>query len=460
MKTPDPIKITKNGYKVWEHPQNSGIKIRERKNPSGSIGYRITLPVALTGKFEAEHHQKANLQGALDYAETTFDNKRRYGTSAKNLETYEREAAVKALKLIRGQPCSLDELVRKHLEVLGQCHEAGLQLDDVIKAGISKLKPAGGSKTLRDVTDELMAIKEAGHLRERTIRSFRGRSNRICQKFGNRPIHELTKDEIFQWLISIPGSGRTRQNYRVDFGEILRFAANRQYMDQNPLDGLAKQETNAIVGVEENRNINILTLEQTQSLLTAAQKTQDAAYGNKRNGHRTVGMLPAIILGLFCGLRTEELKRLDWQNIHLEGNKPYVSLGSEITKKRRKRNVEIPENAKEWLLTCQKAEGPVGEHLHITDFDKRFRKVIQEAGFGHWKVDAKTKKKVWHSEWKENYMRHTYGSALYAKTNDSMLVSSQLGHKTDDVLFAHYRELMTGEIAESYFNLLPLADRT
>ena len=54
-------------------------------------------------------------------------------------------------------------------------------------------------------------------------------------------------------------------------------------------------------------------------------------------------MLPSIVLGLFCGLRTEELKRLDWKNVHLDGEKPYVSIGSEIAKKRRKRNVRLIE---------------------------------------------------------------------------------------------------------------------
>lgn len=455
MKQPKPLKITAQGYKVWEHPKGSGIKIRERKNPSGSIGLRITLPVQLTGKFEAEHHQKPSLEEAFHYAENRFEDICSYGVTSKNLQAFERTEAVKALELIEGTNFKIDELVRDHLKILNQCEAEGLSINEVIKAGILKLKPTGGTRTLRQVADELMSIKEGGHLRERTVRSFRGRSNKICKQFGDHPVNELTKGEIFKWLISIHGSGRTRQNYRVDFGEILRFAANQQYLDRNPLDGLARQETNAIVGVEENRQINILDLEQAKRLLKAAQETQNTPYGNKKASPRTIGMLPAIVLGMFCGLRTEELKRLDWKNVHLDDAKPYVSIGHEIAKKRRKRNVEIPENAKAWLLTCQKEEGPVGEHIHITDFDKRFRKVLQAGEFGRWEEHKITKKKVWHSDWKENYMRHTYGSALYAKTNDSMYVSSQLGHKSDDVLFAHYRELMTQESAEKYFSITP-----
>lgn len=451
MKEPKPFKITKAGSKVWEHPIGSGIKIRERKNPSGSIGYRITLPVNLTGKFEAEHHQRHTLQAAFDFAETRYGDVTRYGTSSKNLQPHERVEAVKALKMTSGRGIALDELAKHYLALQQDCEEAGLKIDDVVKAGILKLRPEGGLRTLRQVADELLAIKSSGHLRERTVRSFRGRANTICKQFGQCPINELNKDEIFQWLISIKGSGRTRQNYRVDFGEILRFAASKRYAQQNPLDGLTKQETNAITGVEENRQINILTIEQTKRLLAAALATQDAPYGNKRNGSRRVGMLPAIVLGLFCGLRTEELKRLGWQHIHLDEEKPYVSIGSEIAKKRRKRNVEIPENAKAWLLPYKQNSGPVGEHRHVTDFDKRFRKVLQAGEFGYWK-DIK-KKKVWYSEWKENYMRHTYGSALYALTNDSMYVSSQLGHRSDDVLFAHYRELMTKDAAGEYFSL-------
>jgi hypothetical protein len=55
-------------------------------------------------------------------------------------------------------------------------------------------------------------------------------------------------------------------------------------------------------------------------------------------------------------------------------------------------------------------------------------------------------------EWKANSMRHSFGSYHYALYGDSVATSRELGHKTgDDILFCHYRTLVSQEEAEKYW---------
>jgi len=47
----------------------------------------------------------------------------------------------------------------------------------------------------------------------------------------------------------------------------------------------------------------------------------------------------AIVPGLFGGIRSEELKRLQWDAVRLNEEHPFVVTGPEIAKKRRLRKI-------------------------------------------------------------------------------------------------------------------------
>ena len=76
---------TKSGLRVCEFPKKSGIKIRERINPSGKIGYRISVPARLTGKQKAEFKQKATLEEAAEWAKHRYEQTLNYGRMARHL---------------------------------------------------------------------------------------------------------------------------------------------------------------------------------------------------------------------------------------------------------------------------------------------------------------------------------------------------------------------------------------
>jgi integrase len=185
-----------------------------------------------------------------------------------------------------------------------------------------------------------------------------------------------------------------------------------------------------------------LTVGEATRLLTSARETDAELH-----------LLPAVVLGLFCGLRTEEIKRIGWDSVHLSETAPLVTVGAAIAKKRRIRHVPIPENAVAWLSLCTKREGNLTDGDPAKNaFPKQFRKLLKKAGFGQ-EVNGKCR-----SAWESNAMRHSFGSYHFALHGNSLETSRLLGHKaSDQVLFDHYRALASKKQGEAYFAIRPLA---
>ena len=235
--------------------------------------------------------------------------------------------------------------------------------------------------------------------------------------------------EIKEELLDEPqGNLQIRETKAIHFGKSIGFAFDLRFK--------------SIYGRESSdiREPNILTVKEAESLLDAART------------HLDLDLLAAVTLGLFCGIRTEELKKLEWKDIRMDEKQPFVVISSRIAKKRRIRNVDIPPNALTWLKVCRKKSGAVARNEYISDYQKRFRNLQRLAGFGEW--IQKGDKRIWKSTWKENSIRHSFGSYHYALHGDSMLTSRLMGHKEGDaVLFEHYRALVSSESAEKFFNL-------
>ena len=166
--------------------------------------------------------------------------------------------------------------------------------------------------------------------------------------------------------------------------------------------------------------------------------------------HLEIGLLGAITIGVFCGVRVEELKKLEWPDIKDSGNDPIVTISGKIAEKRRIRHVNIPQNALKWLSLCTERSGSLIDTTYYKDYPKRFNKLLKLAGFRR-KVKGK-----WVSDRETNAMRHSFGTYHYALHRNPFETSRQLGHKSNDqVLFDHYRALATKEQGEAFFLIVP-----
>jgi len=424
------LQIAKKGWA--EVPKHSGIRVRKVQNRSGGAcfgeAFKVEVPHRVTGRGR-KRKQFNTYEAAEKFAFHEFRRYQKLGQDHASLFMDLSTAELFQLKT------AWDE-IGKHED---------LSILEAVQFAIKRLRPHGGNKTFEEVCNELIESKELrlekGYLREKTVRDFKFRCVRIGKKLGAIEITKLSCEAIVDWVQSQNLSARSNLNYLNTIGEILNYAIQRRYLSENPMTLLTQVDRKALVGNQEEKQPGILTVDEATRLLQAACD------------HPELDLLPSVILGLFCGLRTEEIKRLDWQYVKFtppDGETPYVEIPSEIAKKRRLRIVDIPDNALAWLALCVDRDGLIAPNEHINQFQKFFKHLVRYAGIGHYTDHGK-----WVSGWKINAMRHSFGSYHYALHGSAEKTCSQMGHKQDDVLFTHYRALVYKRDAEQYFTIKP-----
>ncbi|MBE2216407.1 MAG: tyrosine-type recombinase/integrase [Opitutaceae bacterium] len=438
-------------HPTWVHPEGSGIKVAEVANKTGGdsfgVSYQVRVPSKLLGvPGKREFTQYLTKADAFKHAEDRFLALKGLGTQF---------AAVPPA--VQRQAAMAWGILSKHNQQAG----INLHLLDVVEAGIRALCPEGGRKTLSDVVAELLNGKEARHaagkLDSSTLHDFRVRAKKIEAEFGSRFVGDIQHTEIAAWLRKIQKEGgregeglswRSVLNYRLILSGIMKHAKARQYCHANPFDRFTLEDLKGLGGTNDDRNlddINILSVDESRRLLNAALESGDT------------GMLATVVLRLFCGIRTAEVCKLDWSEVHWLDAKPYVHIPAGKAKKRRIRHVDIPENACAWLKLCNPpAKGAIvpgsgNARKDSKAYCARFQSITKAAGIGR-----ENAKGGWESEWESNDTRHSFGSYHYALHGDALKTAAQMGHKgSDDVLFAHYRQLVREEAAAEFFGILP-----
>ena len=407
----------RSGLDKTEYPTGSGIYIKEIINQTdGNVyngSFQVIVPAKVTGA-ERKRSQFKTKKEAKDFALEQYNGSKNEGHEFFRITDTER---------------------RQFAYVLPQLRDAGISIEEAVNHALKTLKPQGGDRSIDQIVDELIESKriryERKDLRERSYRDFRHRSTAFADEFRGAMATEFQMTghaEIKQWLIEMEVEPRTTKNYLSVVSEVLKYALQKRYMIYNPLDALTDTERKELCGSENTKEPSILTPAEAEKLITTAAETNDE-----------LGLLGAVTLALFCGIRTEEVKQLQWEAVKAEEG--FVTIGSDIAKKRRIRNVTLSENAKQWLKLAAKETGPVTNNNHYNHYQKRFRKLRMKAGFETWPANA---------------MRHSFGSYHYALHEDAMWTSRELGHKGNDtVLFDYYRALTTKKQGERYFSIAP-----
>jgi integrase len=108
-------------------------------------------------------------------------------------------------------------------------------------------------------------------------------------------------------------------------------------------------------------------------------------------------------------------------------------------KDRQRRHVKIHSTLEKWL--------DLDGDLPAKNLRKRWARVRLKSGLVK-EVDGKLE------GWEPDCLRHTFASAWLAMHGAESTIQ-QLGHGDYDMLFGHYRTLMTKEQAEKIFSLTP-----
>lgn len=397
----------KNGrQRVWP-------SIKRVVNPGGKESWVIDLGRRLPS--EPRRQRFDSEDAAKQVADRYREQFSTAGLDAFKLSARDREDASAALKVLA---------------------DSGTTLEAAAKFFMSHNFPEGGERSVEEVVKDFIAFKEGRQRRrEKTLRDYKGRLSRFCATFGQRPIKSITPPEIDAWIgqdakreaVTQEGDHRVLNTF-FNFARGTRdrkgkFTAKPYRLD-NPMDRVPRPES------VEKLPGRCLTIEETTRLLDAALKTQEE-----------FELLPYTVLGLFCGIRTEELQKLQWRHVNVPAG--LVTIEAGIAKAGFHRHVPIPENARFWLASAGIPPADDADTLIIPrGFNKRWEQVRRQAGL--------------FKKWPKNALRHSFGSYASDKWDEAE-TRKRMGHRTPDILIRHYKTLVMPGTGERYFTLLPPA---
>jgi len=301
------------------------------------------------------------------------------------------------------------------------CQEAGCSFLDAVRFYSAEWKKRQIVKiTIPELVPEFLAAKGQDGCGSRYLDDARLRLKKFAKAFTGQ-ISVIMPREIDDFLRSLSGSNRSRNNVHTILGSFFSFARMRGY--------LPKTERTAMESVPRAKlqpaTIGILTPEQFAAVLQRASRKT----------------LPAFVLGGFCGMRQSEICRLDWSSIFPE--RQIITANASITKTARRRIVPIPDAARAWLEPIAKSHGPVIEYSSQINLCIMMRPVWKAAGVKP----------------TQNCLRHSAASYQLALTGNAPQTTLDLGTSVK-MLMEHYRELVTKEDAQKWFSIFPPREKT
>jgi integrase len=139
--------------------------------------------------------------------------------------------------------------------------------------------------------------------------------------------------------------------------------------------------------------------------------------------------LALLAIGGFAGLRMAEIKRLDWKAVDLD--RRIITLRADQAKTASRRIVPISDNLAAWIELLPR-EGKV-----VSTVAPDLTKLAEKLGM----------------EWPRNALRHSYISYRLAIVKDAAKVALEAGN-SPDIIFKHYRELVTEQEAKEWFAIM------
>lgn len=191
-----------------------------------------------------------------------------------------------------------------------------------------------------------------------------------------------------------------------------------------------KSNAGAVGGNDEilGRGLDLPTA--LAALATAATALQRLAISfDDLSAARDIDVRTARVLALryFAGLRSAEMNRLEEEDIRLD--RGFIEVPAVKSKTRQRRLVMIQPNLRAWL----DLEGTLPG-----DQEKRVSKVVLASGV----------------EWPRNVTRHSFVSYHLAQFQSAGKTALEAGH-SEQMLFQHYREVVTPADAIAFWGIVP-----
>jgi site-specific recombinase XerC len=286
-----------------------------------------------------------------------------------------------------------------------------IQLLAAIREGkpvVSKISSQGaaGALTVAELCNQFLESKyKAGRsdnyvgLLIKELRSFA--KERIA-----RPVASISAAEIETWLHGQGWSAPTKRGRLITLKNLFAWAIKRDLLAVNPALGV---DLPRVIGSAPG----IHTPETVAHVLETARRVD-------------LNVMRCMAVRYFAGLRTSEAVALEEKEI---GEK-FIEVTAAKAKTRRRRLVTVHPALTAWLA--------MGGVLPLKQVNNRLRAVTQAAAV----------------EWPKNATRHSFVTYHLAEFQNAGKTALEAGH-TEQILFGHYREIVTPDIAKQFWAIRP-----
>jgi integrase len=325
--------------------------------------------------------------------------------SIKKIERKNRGTASIAMpERLRGEALEADRLLEPY----------GISILDLARQYVQRMEQHAKSETVRHAIPLFLQAKKSDGMRPRYLRDLHDRLRRFADSFGDRKLSDISAVEIDQWLRGLGVALVTRNTFASRLSVFFEFARQRGWVSVNSLTDVPKAKV-------ISSPPGILSPEQAARLLE----------------HASEETLPIFALGLFAGLRSAEIERLQWH--HIKWDERLVEVPALSSKTASRRLVTMPENLLSWLEPYRGKQGSICPP-------------------GYYKRTVADRGRAGIRQWPSNAMRHSYASYHLAMYKDGPGLSLELGHTTPRVVFQHYREVVTPSEAQKFWRIVPMIE--
>jgi len=287
----------------------------------------------------------------------------------------------------------------------------GATLTECVRTRIASQPIQLEDASLSDALKVYLEDRRAAGMARRTLGNVKCQLRHLPQAWTVRTI---TGRDLVNWFAKQTFGPVTRGNYRRAMHAFFAWAIAAGYRADNPSDAVS-------VVNKPDRLPEILTPVEIEALFDAAEAKRPK-------------LCAYLALAAFAGVRISELMRLDSSALNDE-----VHITAEVAQKRKSaRYIPIEPNLRKWL-TVYPVFGPVCP--------------VRESARDRYMDEIRVKAEI--VKWPRNCLRHSFGSYHLALHNDINATRAAMGHSTPDMLFEHYRRLVSKADAERVFAVVP-----
>jgi integrase len=321
------------------------------------------------------------------------------------------------------RPVDLRDLsdVMRHevLAALAKLRDHNATIAQAVDFFLKHARPAKVNVTIGEVMDEFKASKLKGGQSHKYINTaWTSFFVPFRDHFKNCFMTELTTEDCERYVFkSKTWSPTTRRTHTRHLSVLCNFAVEKGFVGYNPFKKITKIKKPA--GTSKHR---VVSVENVIKLLRYALD------------HNYKAECASLVLVLFCGVRVEEVSRLNWEDIKLDAETPEVVLSENVTKTGKSRINAIPPNALQWLKLLQ-GKGMITSE----NYEGRMRYLRSKAN----------------AEFKQNSARISFASYHLARYGNGPKTAFLLGHDNPTLLYNTYKALVTKDDSIRYWKITP-----